>query len=472
MPRFRRLALGLALGLPLFPVAAQADGLPDTKWGGGDGILTVVFDPAPAASGRTTAGLVDAVGRYVAAGSYRTPGVPGGRAFVLRMLPNGQRDGNFGGGDGLVLFDTPAGYRDYTPERILELEDGSLLLAGQLDPDVDGGVPRLVRVCKLNPASIPDPGFGAGGCANHALGSPFGAFYRDMTVDAAGRVLLYGRAMTDGSGTAFEVAVARLKPDGTGDTCFGPAACPNTGVFTEASVPWNTDVPTSIAVLPNGRIVYGGRHSSNPGSSLAVVALTGGGALDLAFGDAGRTVVPREIGGYTLSLANDFAPLPDNSLLVIGEARYNANGDDFGTLVRLDPNGNPAAGFATGGRRDFFWNDVSLNNTAAAIAALPDGRFLVAGTSRAGLSPKQDNFAVGRFFADGSTDFEFAYNGSISLDGDRLGNEEVPDAAVAIGVTPEYVVVIGSSGNAADGQRPWPVFVRLERKGLFRDGFE
>ena len=124
---------------------------------------------------------------------------------------------------------------------------------------------------------------------------------------------------------------------------------------------------------------------------------------------------------------------PDGKILVVGEAGYRSDwstGQDFG-LARYRADGYPDNSFGYDGaiRIDF----QGLSDAASDAALLPDGTFLVSGTS-------EGHFAVAKLRANGFLDSSFADNGKKNL---ALGyDREICNALV---VQPNGSVLLGGS---------------------------
>lgn len=141
--------------------------------------------------------------------------------------------------------------------------------------------------------------------------------------------------------------LARLLPSGKVDTSFG-----SDGV---AAAPFRE---STVAVQPNGEIIYAGTASSpDGGTEWGVAKFTANGALDPTFGTGG--VVTTEIlnpAPTTITFETPTAALvqPDGKLLVLGTVEnfggYRGQGSFFEqAVVRYGTNGALDAGFGTGG---------------------------------------------------------------------------------------------------------------------------
>ena len=318
------------------------DGRLDPTFGTG-GVVTTDFGPA--------ADVVHAVtvlpdGRLVAAGAG---GGDGGSFALARYLPDGRLDPTFGHG-GLVLTDVATGPDE--AEAVLAAPDGTLIAVG---PAHAGGYTGLVRY-RLD-GSL-DPGFGTGGIAlgpvgglgavlqpdgrivvagqgsayeppavvarylpDGSLDATFGdggvttipigrqAAFHDVLLQADGKIVAAGTADTDTATTrtgAFRFAVARLNPDGSPDTGFGPVQ------LTDFTL--QTDEAFRVAADPAGHIVAAGTAGFGYGNQNCDFALTGLGPLPGPALPAPPVTVPSPAGGSRLpgepTTAQAVTPLP------------------------------------------------------------------------------------------------------------------------------------------------------------------
>ena len=223
------------------------------------------------------------------------------RGLVVRYLPNGMLDTSFGTGGHTITGPNPVDggflsrFRAVAPHSddgwIVAGIDGTDAVVGRMyEPD---GVPRRA------------PGVAA---------IDFGHLYQRVTSSAVqpdGKVVVVAEAGGD-------VALVRYNPDGTRDPAFGVA-----GVV----VSDRASYPAGVVVQPSGRIVVAG---TSDGTGLAIVGFRPDGSLDTAFGTDGRRVA--DITGET-QLASSLAMLPDGRLLAGGAsdagssfARYTEGG--------------------------------------------------------------------------------------------------------------------------------------------------
>ena len=367
-------------------------------------------------------------------------------------------------GDGRVTTDFD-GVEDVAT-AVLLLEDGRFVVAGG-----DGSVGEIAR---YNADGSLDTTFGVGGKVTA------GPFVVSIALQLDGKLLATGRATQD-------FAVLRFNADGSLDSTFGGGA----GQVVTGLGAGTLDIPQSVAIQADGKIVVAGYTQSGSVYDFALVRYDAAGNLDTTFGVDGKATT--DIGANTVDVAWAVAVQADGKIIAVGQSgnaggaydiavvRYNTDGTldatfggvdgkvtttfagsnqdraysvlvqpdgkvvvagagygvDF-SLVRYNTDGSLDGTFGVGGMvlTDFAGNqDVGL-----AVVRQPDGRLLVAGLTTAG--PGSD-FAVARYNSDGSLDLSFGVGGKVTVDTNGTGY-------ATIALRPDgHVVVAGSRGGAA-----------------------
>jgi uncharacterized delta-60 repeat protein len=237
--------------------------------------------------------------------------------------------------------------------------DGTFIIGGLQnpnDPVLRGGVARLHQNGAL------DTNFNIGSGANGSVWS--------IALQTNGQILIAGD-FSEFNG-ASRSRVARLNPDGSLDTTFGPP-------MTDATV-------FSIAVDAQRRIVVGGDFTSVDGTPRWRVArLTSSGTLDPSFNTAAG---PN-------STVRNLVIQADGSIVIVGG--FSGVGSEArNRIARLGPTGAVDVGFGAGG---------GANEWVSAVAALRSGKLLVTGffTRIDGTTRRR----VARLHADGTLDTTF-----------------------------------------------------------------
>jgi uncharacterized delta-60 repeat protein len=241
------------------------DGSEDAQFGDG-GRVSVEFAHTTDLAPDVTHVAIDGAGRIVVAGSLLDPVTTISNFAVVRLLPDGTPDASFGNG-GRVTFGFDAPYIYSYPMTVLVQRDGRIVLAGTGGNTWDTGTPNYnVAVARLREDGSLDPAFGVGGKAFIAVDDvPNGV---DMAL--SGLILRDGRILLAGRADQLYVAGAmllQLNPDGTRDAGFG-----DRGVRTYSLVPGiqNAQIITGIATQGPDFIIVG--QSSNNSNEVTAFA--------------------------------------------------------------------------------------------------------------------------------------------------------------------------------------------------------
>jgi hypothetical protein len=274
----------------------DADGSPDTAFGGGDGAELV-----PVSAGRDEAHDV----RVHPDGDLFLSGRADGDAYVARLNPDGSLDPACGGMDsdpGVERFDPPGGAVERTV--LARIPDGLALVAetGSGEP---GQVFKITDSCELVPT------FGTAGFAALQFGTQTLTRVRDVEVDTAGNIFV-------GGGSA--AAIGSLGPIGSPNTGFGfdgylpfgPGSVTVTGLVLRPAGGWfvNAQFTTSSfqvgSVPADGSSVTSSFLSFGTGANIAGGVTAGDGDVFVTGRTpAGTTGVARK-DGDTLADVNSF----------------------------------------------------------------------------------------------------------------------------------------------------------------------
>lgn len=353
-----------------------------------------------------------------AGGKLLVAGTESGDFFVSRFEDDGQPDLSFGAGTGVVRSDFGG---DDTVESVLWEEGGSILMGGaNVTPPCRGlglchETPVLARVTA---DGQPAAGFGSAGQLRFdALTEP----RRRGGVLALAPRPAGGVYAAGGSGiTAF---VAALDPGGAPVSGFGEDGILSSR-FPRASRLSVDDVAVDRerGILVAGKTNSGGEEEAAEGG--VVFRHRREGTLDLSYGDGAG-----------------FARVPEWPRRIVVDRRDRALVLGEGSIVRLGRSGKLDGSFGDEGLvlpRLPRPHELELN----AIAALPNGRVVVAGT--VGRFFSGERIVVFRFLADGSPDPAFGHHGRVVVPrlrrGLRAGAREVMVQADGRIVVAGYVV--------------------------------
>lgn len=168
-------------------------------------------------------------------------GNAGRRLLLSRLLPNGEPDPSFGGGDGIVEVIGDRRCACAYANALTIAPGGKPLLAG-----VDGESSLLAR---FHPNGGLDPSFGQDGFVRTHRGSRLA--FNDATTQKDGRITATGFYNQRRSGQA-QVAVLRYLPNGKLDRSFGHG-----GFFQHHF--GRESVGNAAITQPDGRVVIAGR---------------------------------------------------------------------------------------------------------------------------------------------------------------------------------------------------------------------
>lgn len=270
------------------------DGILDTSFGNGTGIVVHGFASLPASQALGV--VVRSDGRIVVAGTaYRGPEL--GEMGLLQLTVDGSPDEGFNGTGELLADFRSAGYRSSSGLSVALDATGRLVVAGSTRSIAGNTDFAAIRVL---PDGRLDPAFGAGGRLVTGFEGNAG-----QTVDMATAVLLQrdgklvlGGVVDGGSsapnGAGIDMGVARFDADGHLDAGFGNGGKTTVAldlVVTESGSHVGADNLTAMVEDSAGRLVLAGGSQARDGvSSMVATAarLLGDGTLDPAFGVDGK----------------------------------------------------------------------------------------------------------------------------------------------------------------------------------------
>jgi uncharacterized delta-60 repeat protein len=197
------------------------------------------------------------------------------------------------------------------------------------------------------------------------------------------------------------------------------------------------DIASAVAVQTDGKIVTAGfTFQSGSNFDFALARYNADGTLDPDF--SGGRIATDFFGQF--DMATDVAIQDDGRIVVVGQCFESFVTDSDFAIARYNSDGNPDMTFGIGGKMttDFFGED----DRATAVAILPNGKIVVAGSARNGVFL---DFAITRYNSDGSLDANFGSAGKTVTDFN--GTEDtIEDIAIQ---SDDKIVVAGSTFNRA-----------------------
>jgi len=304
----------------------------------------------------------------------------------------GDPDTTFGVG-GLVLH-TPGSQTlniTTTPDSVIELSDGKLLVAGYSEngQEVNGFADTDILLARYLPDGQLDTSFGHQGIVTNATSTALSQV-TGMLEQADGKLLVYG---VHSEVSAYRKGmVVRYLPDGRLDTSFA-----NGGVLTLDLGSLGDQVNAAIQQA-DGKIVIAGSGNNGAGTDFALARIHDNGSLDTSFGTNGVVITDAGNGEVARALIEQ-----NGKLVAVGSGgsgiiimRYLADGSLDTTL-----DGDGIVDLDVGSGIDGGLSAFALSN----------GQLLV------GAVTANSNSSLLRFNDDGSLDQNYALLGIHNLSG-------------------------------------------------------
>jgi len=301
----------------------------------------------------------------------------------------------------------------YTSAVALQ-KDGKSLVAGTLQ----GASPWQVYVLRYTASGALDPKFATNGMFTVSGGGA------TLAVQTDGKILVGIEAISSGSNNIPEIV--RLTSTGQLDTTFG-----GSGVI---GLPIGTNVPSALAVQPDGRIV--GVVEPFGGTAAYVFRLLPDGSIDTSFSGQGW----RALG---ISNVKCMALTPTGQVLIAGVLWDFTLNHDWLSLARLDSSGAMDTTFtSTNGDSGYVRPGLALY--CSQMQLLPDGRFAIAGMQNA-PDWKQPTYAA-RFLGD-ALDLQPDGVSFTPATGVPLATNQMSNQVAVSGLTPGAKVPIQVTGG-------------------------
>jgi uncharacterized delta-60 repeat protein len=284
-----------------------------------------------------------------------------GRTFLVRLLPDGSYDPDFGN-EGLAFVDTPQGSTE-TPQDIHVQADQKIVIGGS-NTLLTGHTKGYFR--RFNTDGSPDMGFGTEGYVGVDF-DPIQDFSLEQFVfQQDGKIVGTGPY---GIGVSSGFPVVRLNTDGSFDNTFSGDGkylkLLGSNIYTAAAY--------CIAVNPQGKILVGGTGTKVNALAMSVLQLRPDGTLDATFGTFG-------VGGFALTIfnvVNSMAIQPDGKIILGGYSQVS----DTATVclyARLKANGaqDPTFGAPNGYLATYISTDGYDVDVVTGINLQPDGKLV------------------------------------------------------------------------------------------------
>ena len=279
-----------------------------------------------------------------------------------------------------------------------------------------------------------DPSFGDGGkvITDFSGNSDFG---NAMDIQPDGKIVVAGNSIGDNSFAASDFALARYNPNGSLDTSFGVGG----KVITDFG---EDEIPNSIAVQPDGKIVAAGVITGKGAASIdfLIVRYNPDGSLDTTFGEAGRVRTDFSSSRDTLIAA---ALQSDGKIVAVGvtSSDFSTTSPDY-ALARYNSDGSLDTTFDKDGKVTTDSGNQSLDS-AMAVAIDSNGKIVVAGESSNSNGTLAIDFSLARYNSDGSLDATFGTGGKVTTD---FGTPQ--DRANDVSIQPDGKII--AAGNTRE----------------------
>jgi uncharacterized delta-60 repeat protein len=371
--------IGVALGLLFTSGLSAATGHLDPSFNG-DGKVATDFGAADVAGGVA----VQADGKIVAAGYSEDLDINASEFVLARYTADGALDPGFGD-SGTVRTAFGASSKD-AAFAVAVQPDGKIVAGGgALIPG--SGASTDFALARYNPDGSLDPTFG-GGTGKVLTDLLSTEFVTGLAIEPTGKIIAVGATRSRiprSSPRDFDFAVVRYNADGSLDTSFSRDGYDIIRFSTDY------DVPSSVLVQPDGKIVLAGvTDGGDPdGTRQVLVRYNSDGSLDGSFGGTG-SVQGR---GWASSVA-----LQSDGKIVVGG----------GDVARYNADGTVDASFGENGRVV-----LAAQENANVVLVEKGGKLVVAGGFN---SPDGGDFLVAKLRSNGALDRNFGDGGQMHTD--------------------------------------------------------
>lgn len=337
------------------------------------------------------------------------------RITLIRYLPNGKLDPDFGNNGLVLLPDQPDGA---IALQLALQADGKILVAGGNDLTT---VQNLLLIRYLENGHL-DTSFGTNGLVSwDALGDR--ELPRAIVVQRDGKILLVGDAIETTFG--IRAFLVRFKINGDLDTGFG-----NGGSIT---MDFGSPIvyATGAEEMEDGKLIVCATYTlpQESISDILLLRFMPDGTPDISFGNNG--VVRHDFGGFEGT--RQLLLQPDGKIILA----IDPEGDYKFSLCRFLPDGKADSDFGENGLVILDFNNHSSAD-ALDIAIQLDGKIIAVGDVR-NIDPTfYDELVVTRFLYNGALDLTFGDSGIVK----NNFRPVTQDVALAVTLQPDHKIVV------------------------------
>lgn len=290
-------------------------------------------------------------------------------AFLLKKLSIAQKpiiDNTFGS-NGIITTDLQDERNDVAKTMVVQT-DGKIILAGYSTKVQSGGSIQSIALVRYNKTGSVDQTFGTNGIVIKNIGIE-NSLINAMALQTDGKIVAVGYLVNKTSQSDF--ALIRFNSNGTLDNSFGDSG------IVSGIVSNRQDQANSIAIQPDGKILVAGFTTNENYTDCAILRYNSDGSIDSTFGISGRII---KSFGSADDQINAIALQPNGKILIAGVKDTTFSDGTF-ICSRFNSNGALDSTFGVGGLVTTT-STIGIDNTVNSIALQPDGKIILAGSSK------------------------------------------------------------------------------------------
>ncbi len=343
---------------------------------------------------------------------------------TVRFNPDGNLDQSFGT-NGIVIT-AVTNFSSFIRSVIIQ-NDGKILVGGGSANDMFGN-DRDFALVRYNSDGSLDNSFGSNGKITIPISSKTD-YITSLGIQIDGRIIAVGESYLND----LDFAVVRYNSNGSLDNSFGV----NGKITTQMG---ETDIPRTLSVQTDGKIVIGGYSGSGGKYDFAIVRYNSDGSLDNTFGTSGKVITPFGDSGntvYSIKLLNN------GGIEAIGysSADFKCNL----TVVHYHSDGSLDSAFGTSGIMNIATEYTSEIQPPVeySVVKQDDGKLVTFGKTYDGINY---NFTLNRFNTNGNLDKTFGVSGS-TLTKFGVSKYYLSSVVIQSNQADEKIVTAGHSWN-------------------------
>jgi uncharacterized delta-60 repeat protein len=291
-------------------VRYNTDGTLDNTFGNGGKLVSDI----PGTLGTVRSVVIQSDGKIVVGGDiYNWPNKD---IALIRYNTDGSLDNSFGTGG---IQTTAVGTNNDLATSIALQNDGKIVISAS---SIFGNYCDLT-VLRYNTNGSLDNTFGNAGIQTTSL-SQYDDYGMSVAIQSDGKIVV-GGTITMNFPYSRDFLLARYNTDGTLDNTFG-----NGGIYITYTD--SADFGQTVAILPDGKIVLGGRRKTGSGLDFVLACYNTNGTLDTNFGIAGivtTDIASNDDYGHSSVIQND-------GKIVMAGFSYNGNAATDFAIVRYN----------------------------------------------------------------------------------------------------------------------------------------